>query len=180
VAGSFWEQINAAIGASIEGVHTCMPALVERYDSAKCQCDCTPLLKKNYAFYYDNGERKINDSNKGFALPKIINVPVVWPRTTDFIMHAPLVKRKDCVLLVFAERAMDEWLWGTSTQQATPVDRRQFALTDAIAIPGLFSFKQKSPVDSNDEAQIWYKDAVIRFEKGGAIDLNNGNFRVEQ
>ena len=177
----FWDQIIGAIDGTLEGIHTCMPALVERYDSATCQCDCQPLLNKNFTFLFEDGVHVPNTENKGSPIPIIQNVPVVWPRTGDFIMHAPLVKRRDCVLLVFSERAMDKWLYGNQpTKPVTPTERRQFDITDAIAIPGLFTFGQSSPVDSSDEAQIWYKDAVVRFDKSGGIDFNNGNLRVEK
>ncbi len=159
-----WDAITAAIESRLSGIHVALPGLVEKYDHETAKAEVLPALRKNYR------------EGAAESLPIIANVPVVWPRTSEFIMAAPLA-RGDGVLLVFSERSLDEYL--SKTREVTPNDRRKFDLSDAVAIPGLFGFNVETGVDAGNEVQIRYKDASITIDGTGTVDINDGNLTVD-
>lgn len=158
-----FEAIKSVVWNVLCGVHTCLPGRIEKYDHVKQKAEVKPLLRKHYV----DGEVK--------ELPLIANVPVLWPRTADFVLSAPLVKG-DGVLLLFAERSLDEWL--SEGGLATPQYRRKFDLSDAVAIPGLYSFKGNGPIQGNDDVQVRYKGASIRIKPDGEIVLSGSKFTL--
>jgi len=72
--------------------------------------------------------------------PVILNVPVVFPSSKKASMTFPL-DVGDIVLCVFAQRSLDSFKASTKANTYTPQDKRRFSIRDAIAIPGLFPFK---------------------------------------
>jgi len=159
-----WDAIHTAIEARFAEIHTALPGRIEKYDHEKALAEVQPLLRKNYR------------DGTSAELPIIANVPVVWPRTSEFAFAAPLA-RGDSVLLVFCERSLEGWL--SNGGLVTPTDRRKFDLSDAVAIPGLWPFSEDTGIDAGDEVQIRYRDARIRIQKNGTIDMNDGNLTVE-
>lgn len=65
------------------------------------------------------------------AYPTISGVPVVFPRSGSSVIAFPIRKGDSC-LLIFADEALDYWMYGKETDTVLKHD-----LTNAIAIPGL-------------------------------------------
>ena len=151
------EAITNIVLNALADVHTALPAKVVSYDHTKRKANCKPLIKKAY-----------RDGTQ-LSLPIINNVPVVWLGTKKGMVHFPLEK-DDGVLLIFSERPLDTWL--TTDIEDVPKDGRKFDLTDAIAIPGLFSFKGDSLADNNDDAIVKYLDSEVRLKGDGDIVIN--------
>jgi hypothetical protein len=124
---SYSEAIKAAIGAMVSDVHTAIPAKVESYDAAAQTVDVTPAV-----------DRVILGDEKRQLLkaPLIAGVPVCFPRGGGFMVTFP-IKPGDFVLLVFAERSIDQW-FSKGGSGVDPIDPRTHALSDAMAIPGVF------------------------------------------
>jgi hypothetical protein len=158
------DAIAALVDSRLAGVHVALPGQIEKYDRATHKAEVKPLLKKRYT------------DGTSAELPVIVNVPVVWPRTSEFELSAPLA-RGDGVLLVFAERSLDAWL--AKGGVIAPPDGRKFDLSDAIAIPGLYSFKADALTGDDDGFSLRYKDASIVIGDDGTVDINDGNFTVE-
>lgn len=114
-------------------LNTCLPAKVESYDASTQTCVVQPSLKRT--------------SMKGeiVSRPKIHNVPVIFPRTASYGISFPIAAG-DSVLLVFSQRSLDDWI-DKGTEDAVN-DARLHDITDAIAIPGLYS-----TADAIDPAQ---------------------------
>ena len=72
----------------------------------------------------------------------IYNVPVLFPRSRKAAVTFPLEKG-DTVLLVFAERSLDEWI-EKGGNKVSPEDPRRHDMSDAIAIPGCFHAVQEA------------------------------------
>lgn len=157
------DAMETVVDGKLAALHVCLPGKVERYDPSSQKADVKPMLKK----------RLLDGTVE--ELPIIPNVPVVWPRTADFAMAAP-ISRGDQVLLLFAERSLDEWLSEGGTP--APADRRKFDLSDAVAIPGLYSFKQPSPVDHGENAVIQFKGSAVTMKKNGDIRMEGGSGKV--
>jgi hypothetical protein len=106
------------------------------------------------------------EGNEQFeALPVIPRVPVVFPGANGFRVTFPIVAG-DTVLLVFADRSIDAWL--DRGVLVEPTDARSHDLADAIAIPGLRSFRTPLSSAPTDAMSLGSDtgDAVIEIDSG--------------
>ncbi len=155
---SLVDGIQMVVDATLEGIRICLPGQVESYDPKTRKASIKPMLKRVYA----DGEIK--------SLPVLTAVPVIWPAGGDGGLSFPL-KSGDGVLLLFSERNMENYL--ESGKESTPLDGRKFDMSDAIAIPGLYSFKKTSPFKDNTSAWLTWGGVTIRLQKGGKIAIGN-------
>ena len=156
---SLSEPLLRAIDQALTDIRVCLPARIESYDHTTQRAEVTPLLRRAYA-----------DGNVE-SMPVIAGVPVVWPRSGGASLTMP-VKRGDGVMLVFADRSLDRWL--VQGGEVTPDDRRKHDLSDAIAIPGLYSFADPSPQDNNDDVLLQYAGSSLRMKADGDIEITAG------
>lgn len=120
------EVIRRAVEARLVDVHTAIPARVTRYDATTCVVDAAPLVR---------APETAEDGTVTYtALPVVTNVPVAFPGAGGFRVTFP-VAVGDTVLLVFTEASLDRWMQFGG--EVDPEDPRRFALSDAIAIPGV-------------------------------------------
>ena len=152
---SLAEVIDLAISARLAGLHTHLPARVERYDPATQLADVVPCLLAR--FEDDDG----NVSSQ--PMPVLTNVPVVFPGAGGFRITFP-VQAGDTVWLSFSERSIDEWksLGG----QVAPGDPRQHALPDAVALVGLRDVQRAWSAAAADHA-------TLGADQGPQIHLHN-------
>lgn len=169
------ELINFMDGIFLEAlaeVNTCMPARIETFDPVKMKAVVTPLFKKTF------------DGQEPVSMPPIVEVPVSCLRAGGFVIRPPY-KKGDIVLLIFAQRALDNVI-GTG-QEADPEISRMHALDDAIVLAGLMPFTGQLPVlpvehgDSlvlgteDFEAKVVIKpNKDILIETTGKIDFKSG------
>lgn len=119
-------------------MHTCIPAQVVTYNQALQTVTVKPVVSGRF-----------QDPDTGvltpFPLPTIANVPVCFPRGQGGLASFtwPLVPG-DAVVLVIADRSLDEWK-STGAPENVPADVRRFDLTDAVAFPGCSSFNAPIP-----------------------------------
>lgn len=145
------EVIRAALDARLVDVHTAIPAKVVRYDASKCLVDAAPLVKAPVL---------AEDGSTSFdALPVVPNVPVSFPGAGGFRVTFP-ISVGDTVLLVFSEASLERWLQFGG--EVDPEDPRRFALSDAVAIPGLRSFA---------DVEAAATDAVVIESNGSDVRL---------
>ena len=150
------DVISAAIDNKLSAIHTALPAKIESFEASSRKASVKPLIKK-----------KLVDG-KSISLPVIVNVPVMFPSTKDIGITFP-VKKGDTGLLIFCERALERWL--SEGGETEPGDVRKFDLSDAIFIPGLFSFKDASPVE--DGIIIKSKTGKIKIGPDGKIAIGS-------
>lgn len=122
-----------AFEALIADVHVAMPGEVQVYDSLTRLASVRPLLMRRY---------------RGDALPTqapvIHDVPVVHPRTTAAEIIFPVAKGDLC-LLIFADRAVKNWIAGAG-ETREPKHTRTHHLSDGFAILGGYPVgKAKTP-----------------------------------
>lgn len=147
--------VREAIRRAIRGARVAIPARVEVYSAGTATqrptVDVLPLLQD-----------ALPGDPLASNLPVIRMVPIVYPSTATTCLAFPLAVG-DCVLLVFADRSLDAWLSGTKTDPQDPQDTRHHALTDAIAIPGLFQDAVPLADAINDgDVRLSYADGAIR------------------
>jgi hypothetical protein len=160
VAPTLATVICQAVASIMSGVHTCMPGQIQKYDSATAKAEVLPLL--NRTFY----------SGDVVTMPVVTNVPVIWPRTSQGSITFPLQKG-DAVLLLFAERSIDEWL--SNGKQSTPADGRAFDLSDAIAIPGCCDFSTALSHPNDSDFQVIFNENTIKIKQDGTIEIKGNN-----
>lgn len=151
--------IRAAIDASLNQVHTCLPAVVISIDVATHLIDVQVTIKRKLKGALVN-------------LPVLQGVPLRHIRTSVFAITMP-VKVGDHVELRICERSIDTWLTEGGIQD--PVDVRKFSLNDAFATPNMYHQKEitSEPMDA-DNLQIKVNDGSgeITITPSGQIQLN--------
>jgi hypothetical protein len=155
--------LEQAIMSVLGSVHTAFPGQINKYDYTKAEADIKPLLSKKY------------DDGTIAEMPIIPSVPIVWPRTSLGSISFPL-QRGDCCLVICSERSLDKWL--SKGGIVINEDTRKFDLTDAIAIPGLYSFATPTKILNNEDFLITFKDQTIKIKQGGNIEIGNGMLTI--
>lgn len=150
------DVVRDAMDARLQRVHVCLPGVVESYDNQTQTISAKVAIKKvnNFTEIRTTGE-----------YPVIPNVPVVFPRGGGFFCSFPLQKG-DSVLLVFSERAIDNWY--LEGEGKDPEIDRMHDLADAYAIPGGYPEPEKLG-DTDDTHMVMGKEGgkKIQIESGG-------------
>ena len=140
------QLLRDAITSRLLDVHVALPAVVESYDASKQTCEATPVVKRTV---FDEAGEKIQEE-----LPKITNIPVIWPRGGGFFATLPLEKG-DHVILLFNEAAIGPWRDSGEISEAG--DLRRHGLGYPVALPGIAP--DSSPIaDARNDAAVIGKD----------------------
>jgi len=116
--------LNAALEAQRLNLHTSMPGTVTSYDPSTQTVQVQPGIQKLF-----RGQGAVD-------LPKLVDVPVFFPRGGGFVLSFPVAAGDEC-LIVFSERAIDFW-WKNGGSQL-PSELRTHDLSDAFAFVGFSS-----------------------------------------
>lgn len=155
---------NAVINIVSDFLHTCMPAIIEEYDSSKRKAKVVPHLKKKY----------LNGSE--FEYKPIDNVPVMFFGAGSAGLRLPEddIKGQTC-LLIFCERSLD--FWKAKGDVTIPGNTNSFSTTDAIAIVGLNSFNNTD--DGGNDLQLFAHGSTITIKEDQSILVANDNGSYE-
>ena len=137
-------------------IYTSMPAIVrnvEQFGGAQ-SVDVQPLISRVY------------EDRSSLASPIIYEVPVMFPSAGGGLLSFPIAVG-DTVLLLFSMRSMEEWLAGGG-DEAIPADTRHHSLTDAIAIPGLYT-KSSHLQPHITDVEIQFAESSIRMQPDGDL-----------
>lgn len=162
---SMVDLILEAIDAKMIDVHTGIPGKVESYDVAKGTVNVIPQISR---IIQDE-----DDARAVEALPRLLNVPVVFPGAGGFSVTFPIAAG-DYVLVMFCEVPMGEWL---ASEGSDPMDERRHSLAGAIAIPGIRPTSKASANATTDKivlgggpVYLGTKDAAEAIPKGTTLD----------
>lgn len=128
------EILNLAISNRLMDLHVSMPARVESYSPGSNGVGPTVTVTPQL-------NRALPDGAGNYVmeqLPKLADIPVVFPRCKGFSLTFPL-EAGDYVALVFAERNIGAWR--ATGNQGDPGDVSMHSLDGAYAIPGLYPDK---------------------------------------
>jgi len=144
-----------------------IPAKVTAFDRRRRTVEVQPLIRRPGR---DGGTTQE---------PALADVPVVWPGTARHRVRFPL-RVGDTVLLVFLDRASDDWALGLQLPTATnpalvdPAEVRAHDYADAVAIP-LSTFA--APLSAELASGLAPMDDRIVIENGDAqLALIDGGF----
>lgn len=124
------ELLLAAQDAALAGVWAALPGIVQSYNASEQTADIQPAVMNGYT---DEAGNRAPET-----LPVIPRVPVVFPGAGSYSITWPLAVG-DTVLLVFSSRSIDTYL--SQGGVVDPRDDRRHSLSDAVAIPGLRTYK---------------------------------------
>lgn len=164
---TFPDVVKTAIRSLLsDELHTCLPGKITKIiDYKKKKVSVKPLVKRSYV------------DGTILELPIIDNVPVVYPEIGEALLKFPLIVGTK-VLLVFAERSLDNWL--SSGNDSLPGHAIKFSITDAIAIIGLNDFSSANDlITDNTSFEMIYKGAKITIKDDGTMILDNGDCTIE-
>lgn len=165
------EVISSAIAKAQSGIFKALPGKVESYDSTKQTASIKPLVKIPVVF--DDGSEGLD------VLPVISGVPVVFPRGGGYYLSFPLQKG-DNVLLVFCDRAIDQFVASAGSVDTDPQDLRMHDLSDAVALPGFYPVAKAVKDDLSTEFRMGADGgAYISINSAGQINLN-GHLTVDR
>lgn len=150
--------IKSYIEKDREHFHTAIPAKIIRYNAAKQRADVQPLVQERYL------------DNKVVDYPILYDVPLMFPSAGGGKITFP-VKIDDVVLVIFSERSIDRWLQGETDKPIDPGDTRKHDLSDAIAIPGLYTFLTAPGSDPNDVV-ISFSGSSVKLKANGDVEFN--------
>ena len=142
------DTINSFIENRLSSVYTAIPGVVKKITGNIA--DIQPAVSKN-----------------GVSLPVLPDVPIVFPASSKggFVFE---VAKGDSVLLIFCSSSIDEWLAGNGKESDTD-DPRRFDITDAVAIPGLFSLGSVPKLGTTDGCIMSHEDTTITIKKSGDV-----------
>lgn len=153
---------NLAKGAT-GAVHTVIPGRVVKYYNSPPTVDVQ--IATQFAFYEYESEQHVQ-----YTVDVLKKVPLAQlGSTSKGIALQWALDAGDCVLLLVAERSVDEFV-GSSGGVVQPKDLRRFSLSDAIAIPLHFSFGDALE-DLEDEDAVVLRGADIRLGTGVLASL---------
>lgn len=155
------EGVQAVVQGERAEQRTAIPASVQSYDAATQRATVQAGV-----------QLQLQDGST-ISEPVFANVPVAWPSAGGYSIHAPL-SAGDEVLVVFAERSIDEWL-AKGGYDRVALDTRRFSAQDAIVIPGLRSAPQALPTNARpaDAICVAAADGAVRMEirAGGVVTI---------
>jgi len=158
------ELLRTAIEYYLEEVHTSMPGRITEFDPVEQRAEVQPMVNR------------LIETEEGDELeepfPPITDVPIIFPRTKNFVVTFP-IEVGDLVLLLFTERSIDKWL---SSDAKTPVptnpdDFFRHDLSQAVAIPGLYPFGRPVTNFDNEALTIGADGSTIVRVKKDLIEL---------
>ena len=151
--GEFAEQVKETINATLTQVHTCVPGKIVSFDGSTCQATVLPSMK----IKTPKGEM--------MDYPQITGVPVVFPQCSAQVATiAYPVKAGDGCLILFAEQALDKFLYDRDTGTD---------LSNAVAIVGIFA--QGNSV----RAEAASSNAIIVDVKGTRVKVQSGLVQID-
>lgn len=153
--------ITDVIMSKISRMHTALPGKFESFDGSLASVK--PLIQKNY----NNGTVQ--------ELPVISGVPVIFPATSDFQFTFP-IKKGDACLIIFSERDLSNWV--AKGVDSPPADNKKYDLSDAIAIPGLFSPASDPKTYDSENIIISYKGATFKIQPDGKFAIGNSSIEL--
>lgn len=146
------------VGSILDDVHTVIPAkIVQYYGHTERKAKIELMVKLR------------NVNNQIVQVPPIDDVPVVFPGTNQFSFLFPL-NPGDGILVLFSEVSLGGFL-SSNNIVIDADDLNRFNLTDAIAIPGLWSFNNAPQntthiIELNDAGQIEIKGTTLKLKAG--------------
>ena len=156
---SLQELVKQAIDFELTEFHVCMPGKIEQYDAALGTATIKPTLS-----------RRFRGAEEPIEYPVIQNVPIVQPRTAKAQATLPITSG-DLVLIVFADRSIENWDLSRGDEPREVRDLRRHDLSDAFAILGGYPSLNPSPSANGQAYEVLVKPGIKISFGNGAVEV---------
>lgn len=148
------ELITQFIDYKLDAVNTAIPAVVlaAKENGRNLMLDVQPSISI------------LTRDGEVIAQSSILNVPMQQPASSVAGMIFP-VNVGDTVLLVFSQKGIDTWKYGSGSPTG-PTDFRKFDRKDCIAIPCIFPSSLSMARESKQGSDYAVGDTVVYNRKG--------------
>jgi hypothetical protein len=174
------EKVNAMLGDEIkQSINTMLLCKVVKFDSATQRVDLRPCIKIRYT---DNKSLKKMYTRMGklinyseMELPVLLNVPVSYPRSGNFMITLP-VTVGDVGMLIISQQDLSIWKkQGGSDVSTDNIDL--FNINDGVFLPYVPSLA--SAVSDYSSTALEIRDGVskIKMDASGTIAIT-GNVSI--
>lgn len=164
----FGDLISQFISYELQGMQTAIPAIVldVKENGSSLLIDVQPLINI------------LTREDTSITEAPIFNVPMQQPASSVGGMVFP-VSKGDNVWLIFSQRGIDMWKYGTGTP-VTPIDYRRFDRKDCIAIPCVFPKSLSMAAAGRHGSDYSVGDTILFNKKGGTeiVVKSNGDVVV--
>ncbi|MGD8188578.1 Gp138 family membrane-puncturing spike protein [Brevibacillus ginsengisoli] len=145
-----------------------IPGIIQSFDSITQTATVQVAIREHV--------RQPDMTREWTEIPLLQDVPVVFPRGGGYVLTFPISQGDEC-LVVFADMCIDAWFSVGGIQNQ--IEMRRHDLSDAIAIPGLWSQPKQLKDFSTKHVELRNENRseFIRI-KEGAIDLVSPSVRV--
>jgi hypothetical protein len=151
---------RAEVESAVLDVHTSGPGIIVSFNKDEQTAVVQPAIHK---FFRGQGFK---------PMPKLMDVPVQFPRGGGFVLTFPVEPGDEC-LITFAERSIDNWHQNGGTQP--PSDYRTHSLSDAFATVGVSSIPKAVKDFNADAVELRSLDgkAKVQIGKDKAISVSS-------
>ncbi|USG65155.1 hypothetical protein NDK47_24030 [Brevibacillus ruminantium] len=155
------ELFNIVADKIFNTLRVSVPGIIKKFDPETQTAEVQIALREHV--------RQENMDYKWMEIDPLLDVPVVFPRGGGYVLTFPIKEGDEC-LIVFSDMCIDAWFSLGDIQNQ--IEKRRHDLSDAIAIPGLWSQPKKLKDYSTKHVELRSEDRneFIRI-KPGAIDL---------
>ena len=165
--GSVGSAIKYTLGSLEADIRCPIPGIIQSYDPEKGTCTVQCAIRERVS---------VIGSESEMSIPVLPDVPIVMPRTKDYMLCLYPQKDDEC-LVVFSDLCIDGW-WQSGGEQSQ-MDNRRHDLSDGFAIlaPWSQSRKPDSPLKEEgirvqnvkNKAYFWIKknNVIVCSATGG-------------
>lgn len=168
LAGGQEDVYEKLIGESMFRTRCMIPGIFQKYNPSNNTAEIQPAIRERVI--EENGAVKYQQ------IPLLINVPVVFPSTSNASITFPINKGDEC-LVIFSDLSIDNF-WEKGNVQ-NPVEVRRHDLSDGIAIPCRLSLPKTKTVNqgalvvSYGSSSISLGSSVVVKTGDRTVDLSN-------
>lgn len=155
------------LGSVEADIRCAIPGIIQSYDHEKGTCTVQCAIREQIT---------IDGSTHEESIPLLVDVPIVMPRTKDYMLSL-FPKKDDECLVIFSDLCIDGW-WQSGGEQSQ-MDNRRHDLSDGFAIlaPWSQANKPDKPLDEEgirvqnvkNKAYFWIKknNVIVCSATGG-------------
>lgn len=158
----FVDVLHFFLDTRLENIHTVLPGKFIKYEGHNTRkASVKPLIKLK------------TKGGEDVEIPVIDNVPVIFPSSSSFNLLFPIKKNDGC-LVIFSETGIGNYLAGLGIIDVEADDLERFSLTDAICIPGLWTFRntpkiQLNNIELTDAGELIFLSGTESYVKGDVL-----------
>ena len=157
------DAIEKLVDAHINDMHTAVPAEIVEFNDDNSTVDVIPKAKT------------VLSTGKEIEYPRINNVPLLFPcGAGQGVSIVFPVQKGDGCLLIFSEQALDYW---NGSGEAS--SENKFALSNAIAIPGLYAKPSKEMLKAVRNKSLIIKNEGTQISLTGSKIAITGDIEIQ-